>query len=431
MAFGMGEKKKTPRPQPVSGPQEEVPRGKTLRRLRWLLWLLILLPLLYILVQVVIILMPRMRTGTVLQEVMTDSLSVEGFVSLNSVPLYGGGVMYYTVPAGQRVSAGGEVALVYGSEAGAAAKASLEKVEGELAALEAAQAAVAAGGNVDVFLRQIEEGLMEYLQVLETGDYGEIGAPKEAMALAENRMQVATGETPDFAPRIAALGEQKAALEGQAAPSGSLTATETGYFVPAGRQDRIPKSYEELAAMPPKQMQAAMQETPSYFDSSVAGHIVTDYQWQFFTVVSSKDAEKFSEGKKLEITFPEVSGETMPVVVNSVVLEEATGLAKVELGCEYISPDILQLSMEKAEIIFSTEKGLRIEKTALRVIEGETCVYVKFGNQVYLRRVQVLVDGDPYFLIPETYEEGVNEVQLYDEVVVESGGVELYDKKIL
>ncbi len=415
----------------AAGEEQEEARGKTWRRLRWLLWLVLLIPLAYVVVQVAVILAPRMRTAAVLQEVMTDSLSVQGFVSLESVPVYGGGVMYYTVPAGQRVSAGGEVALVYGSQAGAEARAALEKVDAELALLESAQGTVAEGGDVDVFLRQMESGLTDYLQVLETGHYGNINASKDEIALAANRMQVATGEAVDFTARIAALAEQKAALEAAATASGTLTAPQTGYFVPSGKQDRLPKAYDELAGLNAQQLQQAMEEPASYYAEAVAGHVITDYQWRFFTVVPLKEAEKFTPGKKLEITFPDVSAETMPVRVEEVQPDEAAGLAKVELSCEYVSPEILHLRLAKAQVIFSTEKGLRIEKKALRVIEGQTCVYVKFGNQVYLRRVEVLVDGDPYFLIPNVYEAGVNEVRMYDEVVVEAGGMELYDKKIL
>ncbi len=431
-------KRKELRPAPVveetpeSREEEQEAAGKkTWHRLRWLLWLALLVPLAYVVVQVAVILTPRMRTAVVLPEVMTDSLSVQGFISIESVPVYGGGVMYYTVPDGQRVSAGGEVALVYGSQAGAEARASLEKVNAELAMLESAQGAVAEGGDVDVFLRQIESGLMEYLQALETGQYADVGQPKDEIALAANRMQVATGGAVDFSARIAALTEQKAALEAAATPSGSLTAPQTGYFVPSGKQDRVSKTYEELAALSAPQLQQVMEEPAVYYDESVAGHVVTDYQWRFFTVVPLKEADKFQQGKKLEINFPDVSAETMPVRVEAVQPDEAAGIAKVELSCEYISPEILDLRLAKADVIFSTEKGLRIEKKALRVIEGQTCVYVKFGNQVYLRRVRVLVDGDPYFLIPAEYAEGENEVKMYDEVVVESGGTELYDKKIL
>ncbi|MDL2254517.1 hypothetical protein LJC49_10720, partial [Ruminococcaceae bacterium OttesenSCG-928-I18] len=360
---------------------------KTRRRLLWLLWLLILIPLVYIIIQVVIILMPRMRTQVAIQDVMTDALSVEGYVTLESVPVYGGGVLYYTVPTGQRVSAGGEVALVFGSEAEAEAMAQLQNVTKELALLTDAQQTFSEGGDVDVYLRQMEDGLMEYLDALETGDYLALESPREEIALAANRIQVVTGNETDFNARIAYLNEEKARLEALAAPSGTITAPETGYFVPSGGQDRIPKSYEELTALAPTQLQQAMQEPPAYYDSSVSGHIVTDYHWRFFTVVTAEEAEKFSVGAKLEISFPEASEEVMPVTVEQVEMDEQAGIAKIELLCENIGPDILRLRMEKAEIIFDTQKGLRIENGALRVIEGETCVYVKFGNQVYLRRV--------------------------------------------
>ena len=90
-----------------------------------------------------------------------------------------------------------------------------------------------------------------------------------------------------------------------------------------------------------------------------------------------------------------------------------------------------ELRQETAQIIFNTQKGLRLEKEALRVIEGKQCVYVKFANQVFLRPVKVLLEDENHVLLSAEEEEGVNEVEMYDVVVVEAGGVELYDKKIL
>ena len=131
---------------------------------------------------------------------------------------------------------------------------------------------------------------------------------------------------------------------------------------------------------------------------------------------------------------------SVPVIVESVEVDEAEGLAKVVLYCEYTSADTLRLRTEQARVVFDVKKGLLLEKSALRLVDevddaGNAVtykgVYVKFGNMVYFRKVHILVENDFYMLVPGDTEAGVNEVEMYDEVVTDAGGVDLYDQKIL
>ncbi len=408
-----------------------VSKGKTLRRLRTLFWLVLLGIFVYLAVQVVLVLSPQMRTTVVVEGEMIDALQVEGFVSIESVPVQSEGLMYYTVPSGQRVSEGDEVALVYTDRAGVLAREELNELQQEMTLLQEVQDTAVQAEDVDSILRETEESLMSYLEVLSSGNYAEIVQPRNEMMMANNRLQLATGDETDYTARMQTLQEQAAQLEGAATPSGSVLAPKSGYFVPSSQQDRVPVGYSDLLAQTPQQLQTAMQEAPTYFDESVVGHMVTDYQWYFFTVVPFSELEKFTPGQKLELRFTDVSDERLSVRVESVEEDEEAQLAKVVLLCEEVNPDILNLRLEEAEIIFSTETGLRLEKEALRVIEGQTCVYEKFGNQAMLRPVEVLVDGEDYILLSDRYEAGVNEIELYDEIIVESGGVELYDQKII
>ena len=120
---------------------------------RWFVWLLLLAPVVYIAIQVFIVMVPRVRTQVAIGDVMTESVSAMGIVSLASEPLVGGaGALYFTVPSGQRVSAGAEVALVFPGRAGAQAQDRLVAVERELALLNEAATTTGDAGNVDGFL---------------------------------------------------------------------------------------------------------------------------------------------------------------------------------------------------------------------------------------------------------------------------------------
>ncbi len=418
--------------RPAQSAQARAAKQPASGGLRWMLWLVLLLPLVYMLVQVFIVLRPRVGTEVAIGDTMTDAVEAKGFVSLETMPLVGGtGALYYTVPAGQRVATGSEVALVFAGRAEADAQSRLQAIETELSLLEEAAATGVETANMDVLLDQMDNGVFQYRDALEKGDYAAIDEARDEMTLAANKIQNITDQGVDFTSRMGRLKAEQATLAASAKAVGTLTSTETGFFAPSARYDRKIPSPATLANYTPAQLQQALDAAPEYYAEDVSGHIITDYKWRFYTVVPLAEAERFAEGVKLDITFPETMDETLPAQVESMQPDEEAGIAKVALLCENVSPAVLGLRAEQAQLVFKQQKGLRIDKKALRVIEGEKCVYVKFGNQVFQRKVNVLLEDENYVLVSAVYEAGVNELQMYDEVVVETGGVELYDAKIL
>lgn len=412
--------------------EEQLRTQKRNRRIRWLVFAVIMALIIVFAVQVFIVLIPRMRTQVVVMEHMTDSISVKGFVSLQIESIEGmEGYLYYEVPSGQRVSAGTEVALVFNSESAVEKKVQLKAVKDELALLEEAKNTRAEGSDIEALLGMMEDGLHDYLNVLEDGNYSKLDAAREEITLAANKIHTVTGDEVDTSEHAAKLEAKKNSLTAETVAVGQLNAPQTGYFVSSSRNDRVSISYKKLSKASPAKLLKMMDEPQETYSDSVAGHIISDYNWQFFTAVEKKYAEKFSEGMKLELAFPDISENTVPVKVEKLTESKDGELVKIELSCENINADILTLRLENAKLIFNTVKGLRIDKNAMRIIDGEKCVYVQFGNQVYLRRIKVLLEDENYLLLQKEYEEGVNEVRLYDEVVVDAGGAELYDKKIV
>lgn len=413
------------------------------KKARWLLWLLVLVPIVYLVVQIFVILAPRIRTEVALQNTMTDKISVVGEVVLESTPVTGSsnGYIYYTVPTGQRVAAGAEVACIFATEADVEAMDRLVAIEKELELLNEAETAGSGGSDLDLLMSQTQSGLYGILEAVENGNYSGLDDARNQLTLADNKTQKITGEVSSFSARITSLTQQKEYYEQQAVPVGVVTAPIAGYFVPSQQFDRIPLTTEDMAEMTPARLQDALGRTPTYYASDVAGHIVSDYKWHFYTTVDLRSAEKFIVGSKsLSLAFPDASDTTIPVTVAGVTNDDDAGIAMIELSCAYIGPEILSLRTENAEIVFGEIKGLRIEKNALRLVDevnedGSVTtyqgVYVQLGNMVYFKKVEILIEDEFYMLVSDTVTTGVNEVQLYDKVVVDAGGTELYDRKIL
>lgn len=397
-----------------------------------LVLLALLVPVVYVAVQLVLIYMPNIHYQTAIPDSMVESLTVKGFVVMQDEPVTGGGgTLYYTTPAGERVVAGGIVAEVFGSEEAAAAQTAVARLETELQQLEAAKKILAEGGDVNALSKQKLEGVYNLLNGLETHNYANLNDSKAEIMLAANKMAVVTGEPVNFDEKIAQLTAQKDTYAAQAVVQGTIAAPSSGYFVPSPKFDVVLKEYEPLAAASPAELQDMLGQEAEYYPQEVIGHIVPDYRWNFFTVVPATKAGKFSPGSKMQIVFSDYSEDVMPVTVENVVVDEAAGIAKVEMRCEYMNPQVLQMRCEKAKIIFKVEKGLRVDKNALRIVNGENGVYIKYGNMVYFRRIKILQEDEHYFLVSAVQEEGVSELGMYDEIIVDAGGLVLENEKIL
>ena len=180
--------------------------------------------------------------------------------------------------------------------------------------------------------------------------------------------------------------------------------------------------------MTPQQLADAVAQESPQNDANVAGKVISDYQWYFFASVDTS-IEKFVEGTSVQISFPDSGTESYPATIVSVEINEDNTLAKVELVCDYTSGDVLSLEHTEAVITFKTYEGLKIPKTAIRIVDDQRGVYVKNGNIALFRVVTPIYENVTDILVPVETESGVNEVKLYDSVIV--SGRDLYDGKIV
>ena len=58
--------------------------------------------------------------------------------------------------------------------------------------------------------------------------------------------------------------------------------------------------------------------------------------------------------------------------------------------------DIARLRTEDVEIVINETDGIRINKSAVRVVDGVQGVYVLTGNIVRFKKLDVIYTGDDY-----------------------------------
>lgn len=104
------------------------------------------------------------------------------------------------------------------------------------------------------------------------------------------------------------------------------------------------------------------------------------------------------------------------------------------LSSKIMDSDIARLRTEDVEIVINETDGIRVNKSAVRVINGVQGVYVLTGNIVRFKKLDIIYTGEDYVISKmikeDVYDENkVPYLKIYDAVILE--GKDLKDGKLI
>ena len=350
---------------------------------------------------------------------------------------------------GERVSAGGVVALVYADQA------SLELQQQQIQSLqtqiEQLQYAEEAALGAEVSLRldaQILQTIRNYRGALAADrldtaeDYGD-----ELRSLVMKR-DYTYSDTADLSARLAELQSQVNTLQAQAGSSvRRITAPESGLYsaVVDGYETILtPENVEQLT---PGQI-SALEPDESGLPNNV-GKLVLGDTWYYVAVVEESEAQTLEESGTLKLRFAKAVSQDLSVELIHVSEAENGRVAVVFRGDTYLS-GLTLLRQQSAEVIRQTYTGIRVPKEAVRVRErtvtdedgtestvNETGVYCIVGMEARFKPVDVLYSGEDFALVRSTLDTAEEVTKSQEEIRLRAGdeviitAYELYDGKIM
>lgn len=396
---------------------------------------LLLVPAVYISVQLFAIMNRPYHTQTAISYKMADTITVNGIYAAQQVQLtYDGGVLSCLAADGERVSAGANVAAVFNNNEAAQSYDYARQLQIQLDYLKRAQDASAAATDIQLLAKQINTTLTEVAALIDTGNLTSVTEYKLQLQYYYNKLQLGTSQSIDLSAVLAAVDAAYQSAGANGTPAGYVTASERGYFVSAANGAAQQYTAEELDAMTPQQLQqAAAQETTANV-SGTAGYIITDNTWRYYITVPLKQADKFSTAAGVYLSFTQADAQAIPVTVQDITLDEENDVAKIVLVSDYFNNNVIGQNTRQATVYFGTAgglyyEGLRVDKAALRIVDGVYGVYIKYGNVAYFRPITILFENDDYLLVASGSEDTTSKLKRFDEVIV--FGKDLYDEKIL
>ena len=399
------------------------------KSVRALFVLLIVVFGIYLAVQFFIIFHRGYKTETAIAYTMADSVSLQGVVSFDTVRVDGSGDLGYLVSDGERVTNGTVLAECYTDDSQGLLRERLDRLGRTIDLLSKSQNS--SGSDLSLLTSQTRQALYNLLDKLDTAQYSGITDAEDAFLLAQNRLQVNTGQTEGFTQTIQALQTEYDGIKAQLDTLQTITATTNGYFSSVSASPTITTDAAQLDAATPAELNDMLQNGFAAADTAnCAGQIATGFSWKFYAVCDLATADRLDGVSSVKISVPGKQNTPLAATVQKLTRDEDAGLAKLVLSCQTVNAEILSFGVETAQIDLKTYEGIRIDKAALHIVGGQRGVYVKYGNLQRFLKITTLYEDENYILIPDNGKLGTdNEVRLYDEIIVQ--GTNLQDGKLL
>lgn len=383
---------------------------------------------LYVGVQIYSIVRRAYKTETAIAYTMADSISLDGVAVFDAIDVPGSGTLGYLVQDGERVTTGTTLAEQYTDGSQGSFREQLAGIENAISLLKKSQNS--AGSELSVLTSQSSSALYDLLDQIDKADYSGVETVEQQFLLAENRLQISTGQVGNFSQTIDALQAQYDAIQSQLGQLAIIQADTNGYFISADNAGFLSLDAASINSLSPADFASVLANGLQTTPENLAGRIITGFTWRFYATCTAEQAARFDGVTNVKIRIPGKQDTALSATVAKVEIDEENDIAKIELDCQNINAAVLALGQEKMEIDLKTYSGIRIDREALHIVDGAKGVYVKYGTLQRFRKITILYENDKYMLVPSDGALGTdNEVRLYDEVIVE--GTNLQDRKLL
>ena len=412
--------------------------------------------LFYVAYQAYIINYVDLKTETATYAELSDTIQTDAWFIRNErvITSNHNGVLSYVIDNGQKVANGGVVAYIYSNEDDATAEARIERLNTEIASLEAlATVGDYYSGKSDLVGAQISNSIIGILTAAKNNEYDSIESLRSSLQYSMSEKQIILGnEAPDdYSARIDQLKQERAQIQFSVPKAiGKIHAPNSGYYI--STVDGYEESFDFDNVLNLRVEDLQNVEEPMVTERT-AGKICRDFNWYVAFVCDEKNMLKLQKSGETYVQIPGVS-DKIPAVVEALNADRENGMYSAILRCNYMNSDVASIRNTEVEIIVDSYSGVLVNEKAIRfetitvnernedgnerpvVYENVRGVYIKSGGKI--RFVQIFTDTtiNGYAICKTNLSDVEKEelvtystIKLYDEVVI--GGTDLYDGKLL
>ena len=391
-----------------------------------ILWILLAAIAAYFGYNVVSSLYAPLMTATVTPYEAGAGYYASGFVVREEELLYSQyGTTVLNCAEGAHVAANDTVATGYRSEDAKTRQTRIDELSGQIEQLQYAWSAVSSvydQAALDADIAGDLAQLSRYLALRDMNSVSDLSPELKGLIL---RRTGSDSDSGSLQARISTLQAELETLEAQSAgDTSAILAGKAGTFSAAVDGYESVLSPERLMEMTVAEFESVQ---PDETDANAIGRLVTSATWYYACVVPASELSGVEEGDRATLTFARDYYQPVTMRVARLGGNEA-GSRLLVLSSDRALQNVTLLRQQSAEIVFTSYSGLRVPKSAVRVENGQTGVYILEGTLAKWKPITILHDtGESYVAALDT--SSTDNLWPGDELIINAKN--LYDGKVV
>lgn len=391
-----------------------------------ILWILLAAIAAYFGYNVVSSLYAPLMTATVTPYEAGAGYYASGFVVREEELLYSQyGTTVLNCAEGAHVAANDTVATGYRSEDAKTRQTRIDELSGQIEQLQYAWSAVSSvydQAALDADIAGDLAQLSRYLALRDMNSVSDLSPELKGLIL---RRTGSDSDSGSLQARISTLQAELETLEAQSAgDTSAILAGKAGTFSAAVDGYESVLTPERLMEMTVAEFESVQ---PDETDANAIGRLVTSATWYYACVVPASELSGVEEGDRATLTFARDYYQPVTMRVARLGGNEA-GSRLLVLSSDRALQNVTLLRQQSVEIVFTSYSGLRVPKSAVRVENGQTGVYILEGTLAKWKPITILHDtGESYVVTLDT--SSTNNLWPGDELIINAKN--LYDGKVV
>lgn len=346
---------------------------------------------------------------------------------------------------GEKVSAGGTVATLYNSASGLDTKQSIRLLEAELEQLQYARRASASPSDTAKLERDLLAAISSLHAAAAKGDLTNLENDALELRTLVFKRDYTYGDTGAVAELDALIAAKTAELSSLRASLGAVSTTvqasRSGIF--SGLVDGFETliAPDMLSTITPTQLRDIQRQSPAVGAGAI-GKLITDSTWYFTTTVPEEAAADLRRDLTYTLVFSHDYSGQIAMTLDR-ISDPEEGRVVLVFSCRTTLSETTLLRQQTVDIVTEQITGIRVPRSALRVLtqtvtDGETDqtkevqvpgVYAAVSAQSEFKPVNVLYQGEDYYLVESVDSTAADRLRAGDEIIVSTAG--LTDGKVV
>ncbi len=340
------------------------------------------------------------------------------YVRDEEVKRYSGeGVVCYAIPDGGKLGKGSVIADIYADESQIDLKQELSDLDEQMKLIDKIQnPGTVESAQPANLSEQINQKFINIINAREKGHIENIPKSADELIVLLSTYQLVTDKSANFSKRINDIKTKSVQLKSaETVPLDSIVSDRSAYFVSYADGYEETLSMDKLSSITPELIEK-VKDKGAVDDRQIIGKLISGYEWYAVGVIDNSDTH-FSIDEEVKLKFQSAS-EAIDGVIYDIRDTKNAGQSIVIVRCKDITYELVQHRTEPAEMIKGEYEGIKVSRKAIRFNgDGDKGVYVKLGEQINFKKLDVIYEGDNFVL--SSLNAGNGYLSLYDDIVVE------------